>query len=80
MYDHKPSEAYCKQIGIKFSYEDFKEFAGRSINYEFTQEQVDFSMREHAFRIKFFFTPKNYSYLNRIKLALHFLNPFSKGI
>jgi hypothetical protein len=80
MYDSKPSEAYCKQIGLHFSDIEFIEFSSRAWLHNLNQEQLDFAMIEHMHRVKYLFTPKNYSYINRIKLAIHFINPFSKGI
>ena len=42
-----------------------------------TQDQFDLMIREYAWRVKCMFTPSQYSWLARIGLAIHFLNPFA---
>lgn len=79
-YDSKPTEDYCDSIGIPFDSEDFSQFSERADEYDLTQEQFDFVMREHAWRVKVLFNPKTYRFFVRILLALSFLNPFAKGI
>ena len=63
-----------------FSFEEFEEFPRLAEKYKLSQEQVDFIMQQHAWRVKCLFNPKSYSYFTRIMLALYFLNPFVKGI
>ncbi len=80
MYDPEASKNYCRQIDLQFSEDDFNEFGRLAKKHSMTHEQVDFVMMQHAWRIKCLFNPKSYSVLVRIKLALHFLNPFAKGL
>jgi len=80
MYDPEPSRAYCEQIGLVFSEEDFKEFSRLAEKHSLSQTQVDFIMLQHAWRIKCLFNPKSYKLRHRILFALHFLNPFAKGV
>ncbi|MBL4859823.1 MAG: hypothetical protein JKX96_02865 [Acinetobacter sp.] len=80
MYDPKPSKDYCEQIGLKFAEDDFNEFARLAEKHNMTQEQVDFAMMQHAWRVKCLFNPKSYKIKHRILIALLFLNPFAKGV
>lgn len=78
MYDRTPSREYCKMLGMELSEEDFSQFEKEAKARNFTQKNVDFVMQQHAWRVRCLFNPKSYSYLNRIKIALFFLNPFAK--
>tara|TARA_R110000851_G_scaffold5398_2_gene22373 strand:- start:1528 stop:1773 length:246 start_codon:yes stop_codon:yes gene_type:complete len=80
MYDPKPSKDYCESLDLQFSEADFEQFAACAMSYDFTQDQLDFAMMQHAWRVKHLFTPAAYSVMSRFKLAAYFLNPFSKGI
>lgn len=79
-YNSKPSKDYCEQLGLSFSQEDFDAFVEASKGQKLTQKNVNFIMRQHAWRVKCLFNPKGYRYIDRIKLALFFLNPFAKDL
>ena len=79
-YDTTAAQEYVKQIGMIWD----EVFAARvdAVAHEngITQEQYDVMVREYAWQVKVLFTPRQYTRLGRIFLALHFLNPFSKAL
>ena len=75
-YDYTASKDYCKIIGLQWLGDDFSglimmDVEAKSLN--LTQEQVDAAMRHHLWQVKWLFTPKTYSWKQRIALAIHFL-------
>jgi hypothetical protein len=73
-YDYSASKEFCKEIGLIWLGDNFvSEADNDAYALGFTQEQVDVAMRHHLWQVNFLFTPKNYSYFSRIKLALYFL-------
>ncbi len=77
-YNHGPGKRYCDSINMLWD----AEFAARAdaLVYDegLTQDQWDLLIREHAWRIKWLFSPRNYSWRDRLAIALFFLNPFAK--
>lgn len=79
-YDHSKGKAFVAAIDMHWD----EAFASRvdRVAHEngITQEQFDVMVREYAWQVKVMFTPKQYDWRSRILIALHFLNPFSKGL
>ncbi|RAU21087.1 hypothetical protein CU669_15130 [Paramagnetospirillum kuznetsovii] len=73
IYDYTAAKAYSDQLGLTWADAWLpaidKTFADNGL----TQAQVDVALREWSWRIKWIFTPSNYSKWQRIKLAAHFL-------
>lgn len=75
-YDYRASEDYCKQIGLHWLGNDFAGLVAMDEDakrFGLTQEQVDAGMRHHLWQVHWLFCPKNYSWYQRIILALYFL-------
>lgn len=73
-YDYSAAKNYCEQIGLVWLGDQFVSDADESAYKSgFTQEQVDVAMVHHLWQVRFLFTPQNYTYLSRIKLAFYFL-------
>jgi len=72
-YDHTAAKAYVKYIGMIWD----EQFADRidKIAGEngITQDQFDLMVREYSWRVKYMFIPTEYSWVQRIGIALHFL-------
>lgn len=78
-YDYTISREYCSQIGLVWLGDDFVRAADTDAQMNgFTQNQVDIAMRHHLSQVRWLFVPQNYTYFQRIKLALYFLFNFSK--
>lgn len=79
-YDHSNGKAYVAHIGMQWD----DNFAARvdkvAHDNGITQEQFDVMVREYAWQVKVMFTPKQYDWRSRVLIALHFLNPFSRGL
>lgn len=72
-YDWQPVRDYCASIGMRVDEPGLQMADAEAAKYGLTQEQFDASLRLHAWRMKFFFTPSNYTIVQRIMLALYFL-------
>lgn len=73
-YNYESSKTFCESIGLVWLGDDFlREADAEAKQLKFTQKQVDSAMRHYLWRVKFLFTPKNYSFLGRILIALYFL-------
>lgn len=79
-YDHTAGKAYCDSIGMMWD-EAFAERVDEvAFLHNITQDQFDIMVQEYAWRVKVMWNPPQYSYLQRIAIALHFLNPFAKKV
>lgn len=73
-YDYTASKAYAEQLGLVWLGDEFVRAADMDANLNgFTQAQVDIAMRHHLAQVLWLFTPANYRFVDRIKLAIHFL-------
>lgn len=75
-YDYRPSQAYAVQIGLVWFGSDYPgliDADAKAKELGLTQDQVNKLMRLHLWQVKTLFTPKNYKFLQRIKIALYFL-------
>jgi len=73
-YDYTASKEFCKEIGLIWLGDQFiSDVDADAALHNFTQEQVDVAMKHHLWQVKFLFTPKSYTYVSRIKLAIYFL-------
>lgn len=78
-YDYTRSKAYCEAIGLIWLGDAFVEAAdAEAKELNFTQEQVDMAMKHHLWQVKLLFTPKNYSVIGRLKIAIYFLTGFKR--
>ena len=76
-FDYTISKAYCEQLGLVWLGDDWVRDADEDAHfYHFTQEQVDVAMRHHLWQVKTLFTPRNYSFWQRILIAAYFLFGF----
>lgn len=76
-FDYTASKFYCHQIGLIWLGDDFVRAADAdALTHHLTQDQVDTFMRHHLWQVKWLFMPKNYSYKNRLKMALFFLTGY----
>ena len=80
-YNHSDSKEYVlKQLEMEWDRE-FAERVDQVANENgITQEQFDIMVKEYAWRVKSLFDPSLYKWTDRIRIALHFINPFNKGI
>lgn len=78
-YDLQPTVAYVNSIGMPVDDANLAAFAIRAEEAGLSQEQFDFVMREHVWRVKHLFDPTSYPWLSRLVLSLRFLNPLAKG-
>jgi len=73
-YDYEASKKYCTSIGLVWLGDNFILEADKdAFNAGFTQEQVDLAIRHYLWRVKYLFTPKNYSWVSRILIVVYFL-------
>ena len=73
-YDYAASKQFCEQIGLHWLGDDFVRNADADAHrLAYTQEQVDAGMRHHLWQVKWLFTPKNYTLLQRAAMAFMFL-------
>jgi len=72
-YDYSQARGFCKGQGMVFMEAWLPDIDRSFYVLELTQEQVDQLMVEYIWRVKWLFTPGNYSLKERAKLALHFL-------
>lgn len=78
-YDYTKSKDYCEYLGLYWLGDDFVRAADSAAkSLEFTQDQVDMAMKHHLWQVKWLFTPQNYSWWQRIILALYFLFGWKK--
>jgi hypothetical protein len=77
-YDYETARIYCRKLEMKFMEEWVPAIDKTFTSMGLTQSQVDALMWEYCWRTKHLFTPTNYSYWSRIKIALYFLFSFSK--
>lgn len=79
-YDYTASKAYAENIGLVWLGDKFVESADKeAYSLNFTQPQVDAAMRHHLWQVKWLFTPRSYSFIQRILIALHFLFNIKRG-
>lgn len=73
-YNYVASKEFCKSIGLFWLGDDFLISPDAEAHeLVFTQEQVDAAMRHHLWQVKWLFTPQNFGYWDRIKIAFWFL-------
>lgn len=72
-YDYDPSRAYCDQLNMTFDEAGIDNADQIFHAAGLDQMQVDAVMALHIWRVKWLFTPINYTVIQRIKLALFFL-------
>jgi hypothetical protein len=78
-YNHQPGKDYVAGLGM-FWDEAFADVADPiAREHGLDQKAWDEMVRQYAWRVKCLFDPRLYPYWQRIKIACHFLNPFSKG-
>jgi len=78
-YIHDTIRAHVESFGMVYDEAEAETFDRVAYASGLTQEQFQVCMTEHAWRVKHLFTPTNYNYWTRVKLALYFLNPFMQG-
>ena len=73
-YDYSRSKKYCYDLGLVWLGDDFVKHAdAEAAGLGFSQYQVEAAMRHHLHQVRWLFTPQNYGFWGRIKLALYFL-------
>lgn len=78
-YDHTAGKAYVEMLGgMKWDEEFANRADGIAHAHGLSQDAWDELVREYAWKMKWIFTPKNYTWTGRFMLAMYFLNPFSK--
>ena len=75
-YDHSVLERFCKDHDLVLAEADLKEFDKTAEKIELTQKQYDEVTTEYAWRIKYYFNPKTYTFWSRVKIAFYFLTGF----
>lgn len=75
-YNYDDAKAYCQSIGLHWLGDDYgglidSDHVAKSQG--LTQEQVNALMRCHLWQTKTVLTPKNYKFLQCIKIALYFI-------
>ena len=76
-YDYTISKEYCRILGLVWLGDDWVRDADREAwAVGFTQGQVEVAMRHHLWQVKTLFTPRNYSFWQRILIAAYFLFGF----
>lgn len=78
-FNYDSSRAYCQQIGLVWLGDSFLIAADADAKLlNMTQEQVDCAMRHHLWNVRYLFTPSNYSFIQRLKIAFYFLTGIGK--
>ena len=73
-FDYTASKKFCESLGLIWLGEEWVRNADEEAWIEgFTQSQVDAAMRHHLVQVKFLFTPRNYSFRQRLAIAFYFL-------
>lgn len=72
-YNYSQARAHCAQAGMTFIEALLPQTDAEFTRAHMTQTQVDIAMDLHIWALRYIFTPKNYSFWQRIGLALHFL-------
>ncbi len=73
-YDYTKSKAYAEQLGLIWFGDDYiAVFDTQAQFLGFTQDQMDGAVKSALSHVKFLFTPKNFTYWTRIKIAFFFL-------
>jgi hypothetical protein len=73
-YNYEPSERYCRSLGLMWLGDAFIANADREAHeLGFRQDQVDAALRHALWHIKWLFTPQNYTWIQRVTIALYFL-------
>lgn len=78
-FDNTEAKRYVEHIGMIWDEHFAKRTEAIAHEYGITQEQWDIMVREYAWRTKTLLSPSYYTTLQRILIALRFLNPFAKG-
>lgn len=73
MYDYQPSRDYAEQVELVFMEEWVPEIDRTFDEMGLSQDEVNQLMREYIWRIKHLFTPSNYTFKQRVLIALFFL-------
>lgn len=76
-YDHTAGQEYCKMLGMGWDEAFAKRVDTTAHENDITQEQFDVMVREYAWRVKTMWNPRKYTIVQRIMIALFFLNPFA---
>lgn len=79
-YNHEAGKKYVKLLGMQWDEVFAERVDGVALKSGLTQPQWDVMVHEYAWRVKCLFTPSLYPWRARILLALHFINPFAKGL
>lgn len=72
-YDYTAAKAYSDSLGLTWAESWLPAIDATFKGAGLTQDQVDLAMREWSWRIAYLFNPKTYSFVQRLKLAGHFL-------
>lgn len=75
-YDFTDARSYCSSVGLDWFGDDYAGLVDadqKAKSLGLTQDQVNGAMRLHLWQVKTLFTPKNYKFIQRIKIALYFL-------
>lgn len=72
-FNYSNAEVYAKSCGLVLQAERLQEFDQLAAAHGFTQSQVDVAMQIHIRHIAWLFNPKNYTFKQRILVALYFL-------
>lgn len=75
-YDYADAKAYCATIGLDWLGDDYGGLIDadqKAKSMGLTQNQVNDLMRLHMWQVRILFTPKNYKFMQRLKIALYFV-------
>lgn len=72
-YDYSKPRKLCESKGMVFLEQLVPQSDKHFNDYHFTQKQVDAAFELHIWAIEYIFTPQNYSFWQRIGLAIYFL-------
>ena len=72
-YDYAPCMAYSVNLGMAWRPQDVPEIDMTFAEIGLTQEQFEAVLNLHAWRLKYFLSPKNYKAKQRLRMAAHFL-------
>ncbi len=72
-YHYGASREYAEQLGMSWMEEWVPAIDKLFAEMGLSQDEVDLLMREYMWRIKHLFTTSNYTFWQRVKIALYFL-------